>query len=174
LLTTARLELWQPQVGDRPLLEEMMAAEPVHRYLGGMNSGTADTFARLLRNAGAWALYGYGTFMLREPGQSALAGTCGIFPTYRGLGEDFDDKPEAGWILAESHHGRGLAREAMDAILTWFEAAQGPQDIVCLIDPRNAPSLALAAKLGFLPTRMAEMPQTGEPVQLLVRQPIAE
>jgi RimJ/RimL family protein N-acetyltransferase len=169
-LVTERLELWRPQAGDRPLLEAMMEPAAVRRYLGAMQPSTSDVFARLLRNAGSWALYGYGTFMVRERGRQAIVGNCGVFHSWRGLGEDFDDKPEAGWILAESHFGRGVAREAMEAALGWFDREHGPREVVCMIDPDNAPSLSLATKLGFAPTRLAALPGSEEQVQLFLRQ----
>ena len=167
-LTTARLELWRPRAADAPLIQAMLEPEPVRRYLGAMKPDIVDTTARLLRNAGSWALHGYGTFLIRQPGQAGVVGTCGIFHSYRGLGADFDDKPEAGWILAESHFGKGVAREAMDAVLAWFDRAHGPREVVCMISPDNAPSIALAGKLGFAPTRDAAMPD-GEEVRLFSR-----
>jgi RimJ/RimL family protein N-acetyltransferase len=169
VLATERLELWRPQACDRPLLESMMEPAAVRKYLGAMEPSTPDVVARLLRNAGSWALYGYGTFMVRERGGSAIIGNCGVFHSWRGLGEDFDDKPEAGWILAESHFGKGIAREAMDAALAWFGREHGAQQVVAMISPENAPSLRLAGKLGFVPTRLATLPGGDERVQLFRR-----
>lgn len=169
-LVTERLELWRPQASDCDLLMAMMAPESVRTHLGSMVPDAVDTTARLLRNAGSWSLYGYGTFMVRERGgDGAIVGNCGVFHSHRGIGNDFDGKPEAGWILAESHFGKGVAREAMEAALTWFDREHGAREVVALISPANAPSLALATKLGFAPTRVAEMPGTGEAVQLFSR-----
>jgi RimJ/RimL family protein N-acetyltransferase len=169
MLVTERLELWRPQIGDRPLLEAMMEPAAVRQYLGAMEPSTADVFARLLRNAGSWALYGYGTFMVRERGKHAIAGNCGVFHSWRGLGEDFDDKPEAGWILGESHFGKGIAREAMEAVLDWFDREHGKREVVAMISPDNAPSIKLAQRLGFAPTRLGTLPGGEETVQLLSR-----
>jgi RimJ/RimL family protein N-acetyltransferase len=167
-LTTERLELWRPRASDRPLLEAMMAPDAVRRFLGNMVPDSVDMHARLLRNAGSWSLYGYGTFMVRERGGEAIIGNCGVFHSWRGLGEDFDDKPEAGWILAESHFGKGIAREAMTAALSWFDHEHGPREVVCMIEPANGPSIALAERLGFKPTREAQLPDGAE-IQLFSR-----
>lgn len=169
ILATERLELWRPRASDRPLLEAMMAPEPVRRFLGSMVPDPVDMHARLLRNAGSWSLYGYGTFMVRERGGEAIIGNCGVFHSWRGLGADFDDKPEAGWILAESHFGKGIAHEAMTAVLAWFDREHGPREVVCIIAPDNLPSTKLARKLGFEQTRLAQLPGTGEQVQLFSR-----
>ncbi len=169
VLTTERLELWRPCIGDLPLLEAMMEPAAVRQYLGAMEPSTPDVFTRLLRNAGSWSLYGYGTFMVRERGREEIVGNCGVFHSWRGLGEDFDDKPEAGWILAESAFGRGIAHEAMTAALAWFDREHGPREIVCMIDPENAPSLKLAKRLGFVPTRLAKLLPTDDLVQIFRR-----
>jgi RimJ/RimL family protein N-acetyltransferase len=169
VLTTERLELWRPQITDRPLLEAMMESAAVRKYLGAMEPSTPDVAARLLRNAGSWSLYGYGTFMVRERGRPEIVGNCGLFHSWRGLGEDFDDKPEAGWILAESHFGKGIAREAMEAALAWFDREHGACDVVAMISPENIPSVILAGKLGFVPTRTATLPGGDEQVQLFRR-----
>jgi RimJ/RimL family protein N-acetyltransferase len=168
VLVTERLELWRPRIADRPLLETMMEPAAVRQYLGAMEPSTPDVFTRLLRNAGSWSLYGYGTFMVRERGGEAIIGNCGVFHSWRGLGEDFDDKPEAGWILAESHFGKGIAREAMTAALSWFDHEHGPREVVCMIEPANGPSIALAERLGFKPTREAQLPDGAE-IQLFSR-----
>ena len=169
VLVTERLELWRPRIADRPLLEAMMEPAAVRQYLGAMEPSTPDVFTRLLRNAGSWSLYGYGTFMVRERGREEIVGNCGVFHSWRGLGEDFDDKPEAGWILAESAFGKGIAHEAMTAALDWFAREHGAREVVAMISPGNAPSLRLAGKLGFTPTRRAVLPGGDEAVQLFIR-----
>jgi RimJ/RimL family protein N-acetyltransferase len=171
VLLTERLELWRPRIADRPMLEAMMEPAAVRQYLGAMEPSTPDVFTRLLRNAGSWSLYGYGTFMVRERGREEIIGNCGVFHSWRGLGEDFDDRPEAGWILAESAFGKGYAHEAMASALDWFAREHGPREVVCMISPENAPSLRLAERLGFTPTRLATLPGDTEQVQLFRRNP---
>lgn len=167
-LLTERLELWQPVRDDLTPLFEIISEAETRRYLGP-EPAMPDHFMRFTRNAGSWTLYGYGTLMVRERGgDGTLLGNCGIFHSWRGLGEDFDDRPEAGWILRESAVGKGYAGEIMRAVLAWYDAAFGTE-VVCLIDPDNAPSLKLAAKLGFAPMRDGVMPDGGV-VKLLRRE----
>ncbi|MGX7925034.1 GNAT family N-acetyltransferase [Tsuneonella sp. HG094] len=160
-LVTERLELWRPAIADEPQMFAIIQEPETHRFLGPMSS-RADHFIRFQRGAGSWFLHGYGSFMVRWKGQSAVIGNCGVFHSYRGLGEDFDDRPEAGWILGSATVGMGVAREAMEAALAWFDREHGPREVVCMIEPRNAPSIALAGKLGFAPTRLTEMPDGAE------------
>ena len=165
-LMTERLELWLPVVDDLHPMFAIMANPETHRFLGPAPS-MADHFMRFTRNAGSWQLYGYGILMIRRRDDAELLGNCGVFHSWRGLGADFDDQPEAGWILSTSAGGQGYAEEAMRAIYHWFDAMHGPCRTVCMIDPANAPSLRLAHKLGFLPMRETEF--AGDPIRLLER-----
>jgi len=151
LLITPRLELWQPQVGDLADLYQLTLAEETRRFLGPFVPSQMDAFNRLHRNAGSWALHGYGTFMVRLKGQDRIVANCGVFRSYRGFGVDqgLDDVAEAGWIVDRDYWGQGIAREAMEAALEWFDRVHGRQRIACMIDDGHAASDALAAKLGF-------------------------
>lgn len=152
-LTTARLELWQPRVGDQHDLFDLTFDEDTRRYLGQFVPSAMDAFNRLHRNAGSWALHGYGTFMVRLKEQDRIIANCGVFRSHRGFGAELglDDVAEAGWIVHRDHWGTGIAREAMEAALAWFDAAHGDQRIACMIDHDNIASDALARRLGFVP-----------------------
>ena len=149
VLTTERLELWRPATSDHAGLLALTTPEPVRRFLGPSQPTPEDAFARLLRNAGSWALYGYGVFIVRERGGAEIVASCGVFHTWRGFGESMDDVPEAGWIIAEPHWGKGYASEAMQAALAWFDATHGLRRTVCMIEEGHSGSAAVAAKLGF-------------------------
>jgi len=150
MLTTERLELWRPQISDRPGLVALIAPEAVREFLGPAEASESDVFARQLRNAGSWALYGYGVFTLRERGRDEIVGTCGVFRSFRGFGHGMDDVPEAGWIIAQTAWGKGYALEAMDAALAWFDREHRPERIACMIEEGHKASMAIAAKLGFV------------------------
>ena len=168
-LVTERLELTLPVAADRDLMAGIVSHEETGRFLGPAFEPTVH-FMRFMRNAGSWQLYGYGAFMLRLRESGELIGNGGVFHTWRGLGEDFDDTPEAGWILRHDQVGRGLGYEAMSAVLDWFDREHGRRRVVCLISRENEPSIRLAAKLGFTPLREAVLPD-GEAVSLFERLP---
>jgi RimJ/RimL family protein N-acetyltransferase len=169
-LLTERLDLRLPVAADVATMAAIVAHAETGRYLGAGRTDAAEHFARFSRNAGSWLLYGYGGFMVRERGSGEVIGNCGVFHSLRGLGEDFDDAPEAGWILRHDQVGRGIGHEAMSAALEWFDAEHGPRRVVCMITPKNEPSLRLADKLGFAPLRDTMLPD-GEAVRLLERLP---
>lgn len=166
LLVTERLELWIPTGAEVWPMHAIVADPATRRFLGPSES-RADHFERFCRNAGSWLLYGYGSFMLHERG-GGLIGNAGVFHSFRGLGADFDDSAEAGWILRADRVGQGLAYEAMTAALAWFEREHGRQRIVCMTVPGNAPSIRLAGRLGFVPMRETVLPD-GEAVRLFER-----
>lgn len=168
-LVTERLELWLPRAGDLHAMHDVVTHPDTRRFLGSLAT-LHDHSIRFMRGAGSWFLYGYGPLMLRLHGQDTVIGNCGVFHTFRGLGDDFDDNPEAGWIVAADHVGQGLASEAMQTVLEWFEREHGPRRIVCMISAGNDPSLKLADKLGFKPLRETVLPD-GDTVQLLERIP---
>jgi len=166
-LVTPRLELSLPAAADREIMAAIVSHEETGRYLGH-GFDPVDHFMRFMRNAGSWQLYGYGAFMIRLRETGELIGNGGVFHTWRGLGEDFDDTPEAGWILRHDHVGHGLGLEAMGAVLAWFDRVHGPRRIVCMTALANEPSIRLAARLGFTPLRDAEL-DDGEIVNLFER-----
>lgn len=108
-----------------------------------------ETWHRLLRFVGHWALLGYGLLLVEERMTGRAVGEVGLGDFHRGLGEDFDPFPEFAWMMASDVHGRGYATEAARAVLRWMETAFAPERTVCIIDPDNGASLRVAEKLGF-------------------------
>lgn len=64
--------------------------------------------------------------------------------------------PEVGFMIHPDHQGKGLAREAMVAVTDHLFAAHDMPELVAEADPRNAASLKLLARLGFVETGRAE------------------
>lgn len=148
-LRTARLDLWQPHARDHQGLVELLAPEAVRANLGNRPTSVVEEFNRLLRNAGSWALYGYGILTCRPRGEDRVVGICGVFHSWRGFGKGMDDTPEIGWIFAEETWGQGIASEAAAAVLDWFAAAHPGKRVACMINDTNLASIAVARKVGF-------------------------
>jgi [ribosomal protein S5]-alanine N-acetyltransferase len=64
--------------------------------------------------------------------------------------------PEIGIILHPDFWGRGLAREALEAVIARVFARFPIEALIADIDPRNAASLHLFERLGFVETGRAE------------------
>lgn len=148
MIETENLVLRRPKLDDFERVHEMIRTEEVHRFLGP-DHGYEDSFLRAMRNEGCWSFFGYGPFIVRERGSEDFVGQCGLFHSRRGLGEDFDPFPEAGWVIDPNHWGKSYATEAMRSIIDWSKKERGIERIVAIISEGNAASVAIASKLGF-------------------------
>jgi [ribosomal protein S5]-alanine N-acetyltransferase len=64
--------------------------------------------------------------------------------------------PEIGFLLHPDHWGKGLAHEAMSAVIPHLFAAWPLEALTAEVDPRNAACLRLLARLGFHETGRAD------------------
>jgi RimJ/RimL family protein N-acetyltransferase len=146
---TPRLTLTPPAMADFDGSAALWADPAVVRFIGGKPSTHSEAWARFQRQAGAWPLLGYGVWTLRERASGRFAGEIGFADYKREIEPGFGDAPEAGWVLAPWAHGQGFATEAVAAAHAWGDARfKGPRT-VCMIDPANAASLGVAAKVGY-------------------------
>ena len=123
-LESERLVLSVAGRDDYIRLRDLVADPQVQRYLGPPpENPTADMFARALRAAGSWHLYGYGMFLIWEKAGGAFVGQAGVFHTLRGFGKGLDDVPEAGWMLAQRFWGKGYA--GCDGLARHFQKRHG-------------------------------------------------
>ena len=148
-LRTERLRMRPHRRDDAGQLLAMWQDPVVVRHFGGQPVAEEDSWNRLLRYVGHWAVNGYGLWAVEELATGQFIGDVGLFEGRRGLGERFDCAPEAGWVLLPDGHGKGYAREAMTAALRWGQSAHRWARTVCMIDPENAPSFRTAAALGY-------------------------
>ncbi len=65
------------------------------------------------------------------------------------------DNKEIGFILAPDLWGKGLAREALEAVIARARSG-GRTHIAADVDPRNAASIGLLTRLGFVQTGEAK------------------
>ena len=61
---------------------------------------------------------------------------------------------EYGYVVFAAHRRRGYAEEALVGLMRWARQTHGVDRFVVTIEPGNAASIQLAAKLGF--TRIGE------------------
>lgn len=169
MIETGNLCLRRPEIGDLDAIHAMRSDLDVVRFLGGRALSREEAWQRLTRLVGQWTLRGYGMFAVVEKGSGTLIGEVGLFDGCRDLSPQFDNAPEAGWILASAAHGKGYAGEAAAAAHRWFEATHGERRSVCIIAPENLASFRVAHKLGYKSFGQVEY-QNG-PVTMLERIP---
>jgi RimJ/RimL family protein N-acetyltransferase len=129
-----------------------MWADPlVVRYIGGKPFAPEETWARLLRYTGHWALLGFGYWIVEEKVSGEFAGEAGFAHNKRDLGESslLSGVPEIGWAFVARVHGRGYATEVVRAITAWGDAHLEAARTGCIIDPENRASIRVAEKYGY-------------------------
>ena len=165
-LSTLRLTLAPNTRADFADSAAMWADPVVTRFIGGRPNTREEAWARLLRQAGLWALFGFGYWAVREAVTGRFVGEVGFMNAGRDLDPPFGDVPECGWALMPWSHGKGYATEALMTVLAWADG-RGLDRTVCMIDPANTASAAVAARIGYC--AYAESVYKGEPTILYER-----
>jgi RimJ/RimL family protein N-acetyltransferase len=98
-----------------------------------------------------------------------FVGAAGVFPPENEWGPE----PEVGCLLASRHHGRGLATEALSAVIADATARLRIPAVVAIIDEPNAASIRLVDKCGFVLER-SYTGSDGQPCRRYVRRADAE
>jgi len=166
ILETERLRLRGHSLGDLDAVATLWADPVTVRFITGKPSSREDSWARLLRYVGHWALLGHGFWAIEEKATGRFVGEGGFASFKREIDPPID-APEQGWSLSGDVHGKGYAFEAMNTALAWGEAHFGRSDFICIISPENTPSLKLAGKLGY--REVQRTTYKGEPTVMLRR-----
>lgn len=166
ILQTDRLTLRAHRAGDYDALKALWGDADVVRHIGGHPQDAQTVWFRLLRYAGMWSLLGFGMWAVEDRATGAYLGDAGLMDARRGLTE-LDGVIEAGWAFAPAAWGRGVASEAMAAVLAWADAHRPGEAIRCIIEPGNGASIRVAERLGFRP--FAEAAFGGAPIRVMER-----
>ena len=108
-----------------------------------------EVWDRLLRWVGHWSHFGFGLFLALDRESDTIVGEVGLGYFHRGIGAHFDGMPEAAWRVLATRRGEGLASEAMQGVLGWFDRAVRTPRTVCLIYSANTRSIRVAERLGY-------------------------
>ena len=143
MLTTERLLLPPLTREHAPELVALYSDPAVARYIGGAALTPEATAAQAGRLADEWRDRGYGQSAVIDRATGAFLGRVGLhfWPDW--------NEVELGYVLAAPAQGRGIAAEASRAWIDWARTAPGIDSLTAVIDPRNAPSIGLALRLGF-------------------------
>jgi RimJ/RimL family protein N-acetyltransferase len=144
-LETARLILRPPIHDDFDGFASMAQEEDTMRFIGG--TAPRDAAWRVMATlTGAWALLGYSMFSVIEKETGRWIGRLG--PWRPGGKEGGWPGDEVGWGMVRAAQGKGLAAEGAAAAIDWAFDHLGWEEMIHCIDARNAPSIALARRLG--------------------------
>ncbi len=139
-LHTSRLTLRAPAMADFPAYAQFWASRR-SRHMGGPRD-TEGAWFWFCHDSAMWGLLGHGALMIDRLDSGETVGLVGV-----NAGPLFPET-ELGWMLYPDHEGQGLATEAARALLAWAFGALPLGSLVSYVDPANAASGALAARLG--------------------------
>jgi RimJ/RimL family protein N-acetyltransferase len=153
-LKTERLILRAASLEDWEAYATAWADPQLTTFIGGQPRTRNESWGKFSAAAGLWALLGYGYWSIIDRATGIFLGTGGLAQFERGLAE-LRGYPEAGWAFIPDAWGKGIATEAVAAMLDWADGGLNEPEIRCIIDPANVASASVAAKLGF--ERMGEV-----------------
>jgi RimJ/RimL family protein N-acetyltransferase len=169
VLETERLILRGHAASDFPAYARMWADPNVTRFIGGAPLSEEEAWGKFLRTFGMWAATGFGFWSVVEKGSGLRVGETGFLEGRREIFPSLQGIPEVGWALVPQAQGKGLATEAVRAVLGWGDSHFGKVRMACIIAPENIASRRVADKTGFRETRQTTY--KGEPTVMLFRDP---
>ena len=142
---TARLTFREMQPGDQDAMHQLLGDPAVmwvypHPYSRERVADWIEANRRTYRDLG----FGLWILSLRDTGE--FVGECGLTPQALETGREI----ELGYHVLPRFQGRGLATEAAIACRAFARDVARLDRIVSLIDPRNAASQRVAAKVGLV------------------------
>ncbi|MEP9386733.1 GNAT family N-acetyltransferase [Mesorhizobium sp. KR9-304] len=167
IIETERTILRAHRLDDFEDYAAMWADPVVTRFIGGKPRTREESWIRFLRHPGMWSMIGFGFWAVEEKATGRFIGEAGFHDLKRDIQPSIEGRPEAGWVLVTSSHRKGLATEVVRGVFGWAEGRPGFDRTVCIIDPENEPSLAVAHKLGY--REIARTAYHGQPTILLER-----
>lgn len=144
MIETERLILRQVAVGDLDEVVRLHEDPEVARFMG---TPDREWLVEWVEGSDReWAELGYGRMAILDRASGAFLGRTGLkrWPQF--------EETEVGWALRPEARGTGVATEAARAVLEWSEQFELPY-VTAMIRPDNAPSLAVAERLGLSPMR---------------------
>jgi RimJ/RimL family protein N-acetyltransferase len=141
-LETERLVLREWRTEDFEPYAHFMADADVTRYLTGEPMSRVDAWRNMAMLLGHWELRGFGMWAVERKSDRAFVGRVGMhYP---------EGWPaiEVGWTLGKEYWGAGFATEAARAALTYAFLTQNLDRVISVIQVDNAPSQAVATRLG--------------------------
>lgn len=141
---TARLDAERLAAHHLPELIRFHRDAEVMAELGGVRD-EQQTAAYMARNLAHWREHGFGVWILRERGETQLAGRAIL----RHLAVDDVDEIEIGYALTRSLWGRGLGTEIGEACVSLARSSLGVTSLVGVTTRANYASQRVLLKLGF-------------------------
>ena len=159
---TERLIIREMVTDDVPALCEICLQDSVRAFIRDIGDDIeeeAEKHRAYIEQACRFYDYGYWGVYDRKTGE--LIGRCGIQDNVI----DGTAEIELGYLLAEEQRGKGYAREAVSAVLTYAFQELDISRVVAVIDKKNTASLHVAKNCGMLWEKDIVKSETGEDIR---------
>jgi len=150
-LETDRLLLRPPQGQDFEPWAAFASDEQTMRFLGGVQH-RASAWRAMCSITGAWIVRGFSMFSAIEKASGRWIGRLGPWQPEGWPGT------EVGWGLVRDVWGQGYATEGATAAIDYAFDALGWAHVIHCIEASNAPSRAVALRLGSVWLRQDRLP----------------
>ena len=121
------------------------------RYMGAPMSRDR-AWASFCRDIAQWELLGHGAWAVEVTVTGEFVGQVGL------NGHPYFPENELGWLVLPGSTGKGFAQEAASAARDWAFRTLGLATLVSYVHRENAPSIALAERLGAVRDDTADCP----------------
>ena len=142
-IRTERLLLRRPHMDDLDAMFEITSNPVAMRYWSTLPHASRDVTRPWLEQMIARTAAGGEDFLIEFEGR--IIGDVGA-----------GRLPDFGFIIHPDYWGRGFATEASAAFIAYAFSDTAATELCADVDPRNAASLKVLGKLGFLETGRAE------------------
>jgi len=162
-VTTSRLELMsigasfiEALLGGRPFIAEGIGGFSLPRnWPDEHDRRFLETRLNQMRDAPDTQVWLARAMVLRRDPVKPMIGHIGFH------GPPQDEVLEMGYTVFEPYRRRGYAEEAIRGLMAWAYTEHGVSRFIVSISPNNAPSLALARKIGFKRSGQQMDPEDG-------------
>lgn len=149
VIETERLILRPHIAGDWDAVCALWSNAETIRFVSERPFSREESWTKLLRYMGLWPALGFGYFAVIDKRTNEFIGEIGLADFHRDIVPSLEGTAEMGWILMPHAWGKGIASEAIVAILEWYSRAPNARPASCIIDKDNTASVKLALKCGF-------------------------
>ena len=146
ILETPRLVLRRLVPEDAADLYRIYGDPETMKFMGAAPASVEEERGNILSHiANHYDLHGVGLWATVLKGRGEMVGRCGLMRKLIGGAEEV----EVAYLLGRRYWGRGLATEAVGAILRLGFEGYGFRRIVAAVDPANVASIRVAEKAGM-------------------------
>ena len=140
-LETERLILREWRESDLTNFAKFLMDKEAARFVRPCET-VGEAWRAMAYFAGHWSLRGFGNWSVERKDTGEHIGRCGTYFPMEW------PEPEIGWCIYTEHQRQGFAAEAAAASLIFAYEKLGWKTAMSLIATDNAPSIALATRLG--------------------------